>query len=125
MPSLYNIIGFYGYIIHLYFIFAKKDMQDWYTLTETEIMEEIGSRVRLARMEKNLTQQMLAERSGLNRSTIRDLENGRSVNLLSLLSLFRSLEILERLDLLLPGAGESPVLALLLNKRKRVKLSRK
>jgi len=100
-------------------------MQDWYTLTETEIMEEIGSRVRLARMEKNLTQQMLAERSGLNRSTIRDLENGRSVNLLSLLSLFRSLEILERLDLLLPGAGESPVLALLLNKRKRVKLSRK
>lgn len=100
-------------------------MKDWYSLSDPEVLVEFGTRIRLARIEKNLTQQMLADRSGLNRSTIRDLENGHSVNLFSLLQLFRSLELLERLDMLLPGRLQSPVLAKLQNERKRVKLSKK
>ena len=100
-------------------------MKDWHSLSDTEVLSEFGTRIRLTRINKNLTQQMLAERSGLNRSTIRDLENGHSVNLLSLMQLFRSLELLERLDLLLPGSSQSPVLAKLQNERKRVKLSKK
>lgn len=99
-------------------------MQDWYSLSDPEILVEFGTRIRLARIEKNLTQQMLAERSGLNRSTIRDLENGSSVNLMSLMQLFRSLELLERLDLLLPGSTQSPVLAKLQSERKRVRPSK-
>ena len=100
-------------------------MKDLHSLSDMEILGEFGTRIRLARINKNLTQQMLAERSGLNRSTIRDLENGHSVNLLSLMQLLRSLELLERLDLLLPGSSQSPVLAKLQNERKRVKLSKK
>lgn len=100
-------------------------MKDWYSSTDLEVLSEFGNRMRLARIEKNMTQQMLAERSGLNRSTIRDLENGRSVNMLSLLQLFRSLEILERLDLLLSGSSQSPLLAKLESERKRVKPSKK
>lgn len=100
-------------------------MQDLYSLSDPEILVEFGSRIRLVRIEKNLTQQMLAERSGLNRSTIRDLENGGSVNLMSLMQLLRSLELLHRLDLFLPGSSQSPVLAKLQAERKRVKLSKK
>lgn len=100
-------------------------MKDWHSLSDLEVLGEFGTRIRLARMERNLTQQMLADRSGLNRSTIRDLENGASVNLLSLMQLLRSLEMLDRLDLLLPGISQSPVLAKLQNERKRVKLSKK
>ena len=100
-------------------------MQDWHSLTDLEMLSEFGARIRLARIERNLTQQMLADRSGLNRSTIRDLENGRSVNLLSLMQLLRSMELLEKLNLLLPGSSQSPVLAKLQNERKRVKLSKK
>jgi len=100
-------------------------MQDWHSLTDLEILGEFGARIRLARIERNLTQQMLADRSGLNRSTIRDLENGRSVNLLSLMQLLRSMELLNQLNLLLPGSSQSPVLAKLQNERKRVKLSKK
>lgn len=100
-------------------------MHDWHSLTDLEVLAEFGTRIRLARMERNLTQQLLADRSGLNRSTIRDLENGRSVNLLSLMQLLRSLELLNQLDLLLPGSSQSPVLAKLQNERKRVKLSKK
>lgn len=100
-------------------------MKDWHSLSDPEVLSEFGTRIRLARIERNLTQQMLADRSGLNRSTIRDLENGASVNLLSLMQLLRSLEMLDRLDLLLPGTSQSPVLAKLQNERKRVKLSKK
>jgi len=100
-------------------------MKDWYSLTDSEILVEFGNRIRLARIEKNLTQQMLAERSGLNRSTLRDLENGGSVNLMTLMQLFRSLDLLERLDQLLPGSSQSPVLAKLQNERRRVKFSKK
>ncbi len=100
-------------------------MQDWHTLTDLEVLAEFGARIRLARMERNLTQQVLADRSGLNRSTIRDLENGRSVNLLSLMQLLRSMELLNQLDILLPGSSQSPILAKLQNERKRVKLSKK
>jgi len=100
-------------------------MNDWYSLTDHDVLAEFGTRIRLARIERNLTQQMLADRSGLNRSTIRDLEHGRSVNVLSLMQLFRSLELLDRLDLLLPGSSQSPVLAHLQKERKRVKLTKK
>jgi len=100
-------------------------MHEWYSLTDNEILSEFGARIRLARIEKNLTQQMLADRSGLNRTTIRDLENGHSVNLLSLLQVFRCLDLLENLDNLLPGTTQSPVLAHLQNNRKRVKLIKK
>lgn len=98
---------------------------DWHALTDLEILSEFGRRIRLARMERNLTQQMLAERSGLNRSTLRDLENGRSVNLLSLMQLLRSLDLLGKLDEFLPGSAQSPVLAHMQRERKRVKPSKK
>lgn len=98
---------------------------DWYTLSDMELLSEFGTRIRLARMERSLTQQMLADRSGLNRSTIRDLENGRSINMLSMMQLLRTLELLERLDLLLPGSSQSPVLAKMHQEKKRVRLSRK
>jgi transcriptional regulator with XRE-family HTH domain len=100
-------------------------MDNWYSLTDKEVMCELGARIRLARIERNLTQQMLSERSGLNRSTIRELENGRSVHLVSLLQLMRTMELLERLDLFLPGDSQSPVLAKMKKERKRVKPSRK
>jgi len=100
-------------------------MNDWYTLTDSEILAEFGNRIRMVRIGKNMTQQMLAERSGLNRTTIRDVENGRSLNGMSLIQLFRSLELLERLDDFLPGVDQSPVLAKQQKERKRVKPSKK
>jgi DNA-binding XRE family transcriptional regulator len=100
-------------------------MKDWYSLTDPEILMEFGSRLRLVRIEKNMTQQMLADRSGLNRTTIRDVEKGCSISGMSLIQLLRGLELLERIDNFIPGVNQSPVLAKLQRERKRVKLSRK
>lgn len=98
-------------------------MQDWYQWTDFEILSEMGLRIKALRISKDLTQEALAEHSGLNRSTIRDLENGRPLNVLSLIQVFRTLEILSRLDDFLPEIG--PVMASRQAQRKRVKLSRK
>jgi len=98
-------------------------MQDWYRLTDYEILAEMGHRIKIFRMSKNMTQQVLAEHAGLNRSTIRDMENGKSLNALSLVQVFRALEMLSSLDDFLPRIG--PVVALQQAERKRVRLSKR
>jgi transcriptional regulator with XRE-family HTH domain len=98
---------------------------DWYSITDSEIIIEIGKRLKTQRIFENITQQMLAEQTGLNRSTIRDIENGRSVNLLSLIPVIRRLELLDRLDEAIPDYEKSPVLAINRRSRQRVKLSKK
>jgi len=98
-------------------------MQDWYRLTDFEILSEMGQRIKAFRISKNLTQQSLADYSGLNRGTIRDLENGKPLNVLSLVQVLRSLEMLSRLNDLLPEI--SPVMAARQVQRKRVRLSKK
>jgi len=100
-------------------------MENWYSLTDLEILSEMGMRFKILRIVKNLTQEELAVRSGLNRGTIRDLENGKPLNALSLIQIFRCLSILPKLDDFLPGTENSPVLETLHIERKRVKLSRK
>lgn len=97
---------------------------DWYTLTDTEVIAALGGRLRLARMERSLTQHMLAEKSGLNRATIRDMEQGKSIQLLSLIAALRGMDLLESLESLLPGLDDSPVLLHKFGQRKRVRPSK-
>ena len=96
----------------------------WYSLSDIEVIGEIGKRIRLKRMSENLTQQMIADQTGLNRSTIRDIENGKSVNFLSIVPVFRRLNLFEGIDNSIPDYDDSPVMAIKQKDRKRVKLSK-
>lgn len=100
-------------------------MQDWYGLTDFEILSEMGRRLKTVRITKNLTQQDVAVISGLNRSTVRDMENGKPLNALSLIQVFRCLRLLPKLDDFLPEIENSPVIATQQMQRKRVKPSSK
>jgi transcriptional regulator with XRE-family HTH domain len=100
-------------------------MYDWYASTDNEIMMEWGARLRLARIERNLTQQVLADKTGLNRTTIRDLEHGKSVNTLSIIAVLRGLSLLESMEGMLAGKSESPYLDQMQQNRKRVRLKKK
>lgn len=71
-------------------------------LTDQENMIEIGARLRARRLERNLTTEMLAETTGLNRKTIMDLEAGRDVRLSTILKVFRSMQLLGVLNTTLP-----------------------
>lgn len=81
-------------------------MQD---LTNLQIENEIGHRLRARRLDRNLTQHELAERSGIARRTVTAIENGEGSSLSTLIALMRALDALDELDQLLPRQGPSPM----------------
>ena len=59
--------------------------------TKKEILERIGSSIRGHRLQANITQQMLAERSGVSLNAIRHLESGVGTSLGTFVQACRSL----------------------------------
>lgn len=96
-------------------------MQDWYSFTDKEIIKKTGMRIKKYRILKNYTQEELAKAGGLNRSTIRDVENGKSVTFITLIQILRALELLPNIDLLFPDIDNSPVSSAKIEGKKRVK----
>jgi transcriptional regulator with XRE-family HTH domain len=86
-------------------------------LADETILTEIGARIALRRLERQLTQAQLAEQAGVAKRTVERIEAGASAQMSSLIRLFRVLELLPGLDLLLPQNQPSPM-ALLKNKGK-------
>jgi transcriptional regulator with XRE-family HTH domain len=66
-------------------------------MTNDMVIKAIGEYVRSVRLERNLTQEELGDRSGVHRTTIRDLELGRRSTLLTLIQVLRSLDQLHAL----------------------------
>jgi len=79
-------------------------------MTNDEIMHLLGERMRSRRLGRNIPVDLLAEKSGLNRKTIMDMEAGKDVRLSSLVKMMRGLNMLASLEAafpdVLPG-GES------------------
>jgi len=71
-------------------------------LTGDEIAQEIGMRLRYRRLERNITIEALAKRSGVGRSAVGDIEAGRDVRLSSLIKVMRGLGVLSNLDAVFP-----------------------
>jgi DNA-binding XRE family transcriptional regulator len=70
---------------------------NWYAMSDPAILREVGQKIRAFRLQKNLTQEEMAQKIGLNRATIRGIEKGRPSSLLTFIQILR---ILEKLDLL-------------------------
>jgi len=89
-------------------------------MSDNAILREIGDRLKSKRLSRNLSQQRLAENSGLNRTTVRDIEKGNNSSLLTLIQLLRGLHSLEEFDSFLPEPGVSPLqLAKMKGKQRR------
>ena len=72
-------------------------MDDIYSLTDAQILQKIGSRLKSIRLKQNMTQQEISNQSMVSVSTIKKIEDGRINSFDSLLRLMR---ILGKLDLL-------------------------
>ena len=59
--------------------------------TKSEILKRIGNSIRGHRLQANITQQMLAERSGVSLNAIRHLESGVGASLGTFVQACRSL----------------------------------
>ncbi|MGK0239948.1 MAG: putative transcriptional regulator [Candidatus Pelagisphaera sp.] len=90
-----------------------------YIQNDTAIQREIGERLRAARLNANLSQQELAELTGLNRNTVVNAEKGKSCTLGTLIALLRGLKLLDQLNLLMPPQPISPIQLAKLNGKKR------
>lgn len=83
---------------------------NWYALSDVAIIQSLGKELKKKRLAQNLTQQGLADRCGLFRSTISEIENGRISSLLSLVQLLRGLQSLDVLDAFVQPDEISPLL---------------
>jgi transcriptional regulator with XRE-family HTH domain len=93
-------------------------------LSDEAILREVGSRLAAARLARNLTQATLAEEAGVSKRTVERLESGEvAARLSGLVRVCRVLDIVDRLDSLVPLPSVSPVEQLKLAGRRRKRAS--
>jgi transcriptional regulator with XRE-family HTH domain len=78
-------------------------------LSNPQIEQELGKRLKDRRLDLNLSQEQTATRSGLSRRTITAIENGEGSTLTTLIALLRALNALDTLENFLPDPGISPM----------------
>lgn len=97
---------------------------NYYAMTDGAIQKEIGMRFKRLRLEKNITQAELANRTLLSTTAIKSLEKGKA-NLSTLIAALRELKALENIDVLIPDPGISPIMLAKMKGKKRKRASRK
>lgn len=73
------------------------------------MLEELGRRVARVRIERDWSQQMLADKSGVSLSSISRLESGQSVTLQNFLQIVDALGLAGNLDQLIPPDEPGPM----------------
>jgi transcriptional regulator with XRE-family HTH domain len=91
----------------------------WYALTDRAIIRELGNRIKERRLHLNLTQNEVAIKTGLGRTTINAIEHGKSTNLITFVQVLRTMNVLDSLDLFLPKIEFSAKEAFYAAKKKR------
>ena len=71
-------------------------------MTNGEILEVLGQRLRQRRLERNLSVDELATHAGLNRKTILALEVGEDIRFSSVIKILRSMNLLGLLESAVP-----------------------
>lgn len=92
------------------------------SMSNKSVAEELGRRIEQLRLERNLTQQMVADEVGLSRLSYRRLEAGEA-KLVNVIAVLRVLGQLGLLELAIPDVMFSPMEQLKLQGKKRKRAS--
>ncbi len=95
-----------------------------YGMSDRAILKEIGRRLKRKRLEKNWSQQKLADLAGINRTTVGDIEQGSPFGVLTLVEILRALDALDELNSFLPDPGISPLQLAKMKGKERRRASR-
>lgn len=71
---------------------------NYYILTDKELMSRMGNRLKEIRIEKNISQTELAKKTGMHRNSISLIEQGNSFSTESLIKILRALEALDKIE---------------------------
>ncbi len=95
-------------------------------LTDESVLKELGQRLSQLRLNRNLTQMEVARKAGITRPTIVRIENGLPTDFVSVIRVFRALDLMSEIESLVPSQSVSPIqIASLEQKRKRRQRARK
>ena len=83
-------------------------MDDIYTLSDTQIQQRLGYRLKTARLKQNITQQSLADAAQVSLSSVKKIEGGEIGSFESFLRLIRTLGFLDSLQDLVNERQMSP-----------------
>jgi len=92
-------------------------------MSDQAILAEIGARLKRRRLDRNLTQQEVADQAGLTRVTVGEFERGAPAGMLTLIRILRVLGAVEELESFLPDTGPSPLQLAKLQGRQRQRAS--
>ena len=92
-------------------------------MSPAAIAEQLGDRLKQARLNSDLSQAELASRTGLNRRTILNAEKGKT-QLKNLVAILVSLGMAEQINMFLPVQEISPLQLAKLEGKKRQRASR-
>jgi putative transcriptional regulator len=95
-----------------------------YSMSDNAILTNIGSFIKFHRLEQNKTQNQLAEKAGINRSTLLEFEAGNTGRVITLIQLLRSLNLLNVLENFQVKTQLSPIQLAKLDNEKRKRASK-
>lgn len=95
-----------------------------YKMSDDAIIQTIGDFVKHHRLQQNITQKRLAEKAGINRTTLSDLELGKRSQLITLIQVLRVLNKLYVFESFEVKQQISPIKLAEMEMKKRQKASR-
>lgn len=122
MALNYQIFVFYLFIFDFCVILFLMEINK--NASNSDILIELGNRVKAFRIRKAYTQAEFSKVSGISKGTISNIESGKSVQFENVLKVLRALDCLNSLEILLPPAESTPMELLREkseNKRQRVR----
>lgn len=103
---------------------TDKSIINIYKMSDDTIIQTIGDFVKHHRLQQNITQKNLADKAGINRTTLSDLELGRRCQLLTLIQVLRILNKLYVFESFEVKQQISPIKLAEMEMKKRQKASR-
>ncbi len=97
----------------------------WIELSDPAILKKFGLRIKDYRMRMELTQTELAEKSKVSLGSVVRLEKGLPVSTILLVSILRTLGMLENIEGLIPELGISPMQMRKIQEKKRQRIRHK
>ena len=70
----------------------------FYIQSDKELLRRCGERLKSLRLDANISQTDLAQKTGMSRSSIAEIEKGRNFSMITLLSIARTLNFLDELE---------------------------
>ncbi len=94
-------------------------------LTDGAVLSELGGRLSRCRIELGLSQAKLAQQAGVSKRTVERIEAGAATQTDTLIRILRELQLLERMETLVPETGPGPMDLLKLKGKERKRAPRK